>query len=425
MINENAAVDNRMPWRFLLALFFGQIANVMTIVVPMMLLLTFKFMEITPDSVKENFGMTAGFSTIAVIILSPVLASIADKTRNKFGRRRTWILAGGFLGGLMLIAVNFATKVWMVVVLWCLVQVLYSVVANSIFALVPEQIPEARRGIVSGAMGVFAPASVMLGMTIMMSMADAALLIKWAIVAGIGFVAAMLVCILVKEKPLVEKVEDNKNTSVFTQIIKFYPSPRKYPSFTWGFITRFLQFLATSNMTFSTIYLIEKFHMTESEVTAKMGVLAMAGNVCFAVASIGSGWLSDKLQKQKIFVIAAAVGVGVGPLVLVFASSFTEVLISNLISGIAGGVYLSVDMALITRILPNKEDFAKDASIMNIASSLPNSITGFVAPPLIAAGGFPLFYAIFSCFAFLSALAVLPIPEMKKRESLPMNEIKC
>ncbi|MBP2655460.1 MAG: major facilitator superfamily 1 [Firmicutes bacterium] len=422
MSSVNVATDNRMPWRFLVALFFGQVANVMTIVVPMMLLLTFKFMEITPDSVKENFGMTAGFSTIAVIIFSPILASIADKTRNKFGRRRTWILAGGFLGGLMLIAVDFATQVWMVVVIWCLVQVLYSVVANSIFALVPEQIPESRRGIVSGAMGVFAPASVMLGMTIMMSMANAALLIKWAIVAGIGFLAAVLVCVMVKEAPVPFKSDENKSTSVLTQVIRFYPSPRKYPSFTWGFLTRFLQFLATSNMTFSTIYLIEKFHMTESEVTAKMGLLAMAGNVCFALASIGSGWLSDKLGKQKIFVIAAAIGVGIGPLVLVFATSFTEVLISNLISGIAGGVYLSVDMALITRILPKKEDFAKDASIMNIASSLPNSITGFAAPPLIAAGGFPLFYAVFSCFAFLSALAVLPIPEMQKKETLlPLN----
>ncbi|MBP2656630.1 MAG: major facilitator superfamily 1 [Firmicutes bacterium] len=411
MSNPTVAMNDKMPWRFICALFFGQIANVMVIVVPMMLLLTFKFNALTPDSVKENFGLTAGISTIAVIVFGPMLSSYTDKLTIAFGRRRTAILAGGILGGISLMAISYSSQVWMIIVSWCCVQVFYSIVASSIFALVPEQISESRRGIVSGAMGIFAPASVIIGMMIMMSMTDRALELKFATVAGIGLVAALIVCMLIKEGPVPQRVKQEKK-SILKKALHFYPNPFVHPSFSWGVSTRFFQFLCGSTMPFQTIYLMEKFHYTEAQVTTAMGMLSIIGPVLMAISSIGGGWLSDKLRKQKVLVIGSALGSAVGILLLVFATSFTGVIISTIVMSLSSGVYLAVDMALITRILPSKEDFAKDAAIMNIAGQLPNSVTGFIAPPLIAAGGYPILFGVFAIFGVLSALSVIPIPEM-------------
>jgi len=413
-------MNDKMPWRFICALFFGQVANVMVIVVPMMLLLTFKFNALTPDSVKENFGLTAGISTIAVIIFGPLLSSCSDKLTVAFGRRRTTILAGGILGGISLMAISYSTQVWMIILGWCCVQVFYSVVASSIFALVPEQIPESRRGIVSGAMGIFAPASVIIGMMIMMSMTDRSLDLKFATVAGIGIIAALIACMLVKEGPAPQRVKKEKE-SLLKKALHFYPNPRVYPSFSWGVSTRFFQFLCGATMPFQTIYLMEKFHYTEAQVTTAMGALSIVGPILMAVSSVAGGWLSDKLHKQKVLVIGSALGSAIGILLLVFATSFTGVMISTIVMSLSSGVYLAVDMALLTRILPSKEDFAKDSAIMNIAGQLPNSVTGFIAPPLIAAGGYPVLFGVFAIFGVLSALSVIPIPEMGAKN----EKIEC
>jgi len=45
-----------------------------------------------------------------------------------------------------------------------------------------------------------------------------------------------------------------------------------------------------------------------------------------------------------------------------------EGIIGNGILGLGYGMYLSVDTALIARILPEKEDAAKDYGLMNIAT---------------------------------------------------------
>ncbi|MBP2656346.1 MAG: major facilitator superfamily 1 [Firmicutes bacterium] len=420
MSNPTVVMNDKMPWRFICALFFGQVANVMVIVVPMMLLLTFKFNALTPDSVKENFGLTAGISTIAVIIFGPLLSSCSDKLTVAFGRRRTTILAGGILGGISLMAISYSTQVWMIILGWCCVQVFYSVVASSIFALVPEQIPESRRGIVSGAMGIFAPASVIIGMMIMMSMTDRSLDLKFATVAGIGIIAALIACMLVKEGPAPQRVKKEKE-SLLKKALHFYPNPRVYPSFSWGVSTRFFQFLCGATMPFQTIYLMEKFHYTEAQVTTAMGALSIVGPILMAVSSVAGGWLSDKLHKQKVLVIGSALGSAIGILLLVFATSFTGVMISTIVMSLSSGVYLAVDMALLTRILPSKEDFAKDSAIMNIAGQLPNSVTGFIAPPLIAAGGYPVLFGVFAIFGVLSALSVIPIPEMGAKN----EKIEC
>jgi hypothetical protein len=82
-------------------------------------------------------------------------------------------------------------------------------------------------------------------------------------------------------------------------------------------------------------------------------------------------------------------------------------------------MYNAVDNALVNRILPSKESAAKDISIMNTTTSLSSTLVNFAAPALIALGtswfggdGYTLFFLVLAAFSILSAVAVLPIPEM-------------
>ena len=64
---------------------------------PATLLLTFKMIEIDPDGYTSSYGLVAGIGAFFAIG-NPLGGAISDRTINKFGRRRTWILLGPLVG---------------------------------------------------------------------------------------------------------------------------------------------------------------------------------------------------------------------------------------------------------------------------------------------------------------------------------------
>lgn len=113
-----------------------------------------------------------------------------------------------------------------------------------------------------------------------------------------------------------------------------------------------------------------------------------------ALASVVGGFLSDKFRKQKPFVGGAAVLLGMGVWIMASAPSVTFYFISQGVIGFGFGMFLAVDIELVVRVLLNKEDAAKDFGIMNVANNIAGSIVPVIATPLIALGGFALFYGV-------------------------------
>jgi MFS family permease len=58
-------------------------------------------------------------------------------------------------------------------------------------------------------------------------------------------------------------------------------------------------------------------------------------------------------------------------------------------------VYLSVDFALMTEVLPTASDRGKDLGVINIANSLPQVIAPVLAAPIVTyLGGYPVLYVL-------------------------------
>jgi MFS family permease len=63
------------------------------------------------------------------------------------------------------------------------------------------------------------------------------------------------------------------------------------------------------------------------------------------------------------------------------------------ILGLGYGVYLSVDQALVTQVLPSAAARAKDLGLINIANSGPQVVAPAIAAPLVSQfGGYPALY---------------------------------
>jgi len=404
--------------RLATALSIGMLGYYIAIAIPSLLLLTFKMMQVAPNNVTASFGVASGVGSLVGMIMGALGGAIADRTRTRFGRRRLWILLGSILGSASFIGIDLAQTVGMVVLFWSLINFFFVFALSSYYALIPEQVEPVRQGTFSGIIGIFNPVGITIGMILMTILTDASLSVKWYTLAGIGAVGGIIACLLVKEglAPLSTQSKKPKGT-LSDALSRAYPSPRKYPSFTWGMITRFFASLGFFTIIFNTLFLIDRFGYTEDNVTGIATLFQGTQTLCLALSSVIGGYLSDKYRKQKPFVAGAAVLVAAGLITMAYSPTVAVAMIGNGILGLGYGMYLAVDTALIARILPYKEDAAKDYGIMNIATGLPNALSALIAPILIASGGFVLFYGVFAVSGLLSAAAVAPIPEMSPKPS--------
>jgi len=406
--------------RLVAGLIIGEVGLLMALITPSALLITFKLMAIDPENAIHSLGMVAGIGALFALISNPIGGFISDRTHMKFGKRRTWILLGGILGGASLIGIALSTEVWMVGVSWCLVCIFFNFSLASYTALIADQVEESRRGSLSGILGMVSVFGALLGLILITMIGKASTLEKFGLLAAVGVITSLISCILIKDNKAEYRHSESK-VSFVEALSKIYPSPRKFPVFTWGLITRFCVTVAYCSSAYNAMMFMQRYHYTQEKAT---GIVTLISMICvgfIAFSSVLGGILSDKLKRQKPFVAFSPLVVAIGLLINAFAPSIPFVILGFALAGFGYGIYTGVDLALITRILPRKEDTAKDMGLMNIANTLPQSVVPLIAPLLLQIGSWPFYFCFLAIFGLLSSLAVIPIPEISAK---PIEEVK-
>lgn len=409
---EQNQVRTPVP-RLIASFFVGFGPTMMLILVPTALLLTFKMAEIDPNNYTSSYGLVAAVGAFFALLGNPIGGAISDRTNNNFGRRRTWILIGPVIAAISLASIGFATEVWQVLIGWCAAQFFMNFGMAAYTGLIPDQVPEDKRGTVSGFYGLIVPVFMIIGMSLMMIFTDLPTSSKWMLIAIIGGVGPILSLFLIKEGKNESVLEPKKEASTITEkISKVYPNPKKFPEFTWAVFSKFLMMMGMAGGMYLTMMLINRMNYTQEAATAAVGTIQIAGVGAMALTSILGGMWSDKVRKQKIFLYVASVIMAIGLLIYAFVPEFTALLIATIILNLGTGCFMAVDTALVSRILPNKEDAAKDFGIMNVANTLPQSIVPAIAPLLLVIGSWQFFYIFIAACVVIGMLTIKPIPEV-------------
>ena len=417
-------------------LIFASILGIGTAIACMVLLgfgiIQFKIISLVgPENVTTVYGTVSGIAGLAIVILSPLGGAIADKTKFKMGRRRFWIICGSIGGGASMIMLAYASSIPVVIVTFCLLQFFYGMVTLSCYAIVPEQVEPEKFGRVSGIMGAAGPAFVMSGSIVLGIFADIPVQQKILAIAIIQLVCGIACALLIKDNQFLGN-ESSENKKSFSQGFKnFYPSFKRYPEYTWALLTKLFIYITNAGTTLLTLFYIARFHLGEAEIF-KLNAYMAPAIMLMVLSGIIGGFLSDKIKKQKPFVIGSALVLGVCLIVFAFSGNVTLVIIGNFVFNFGFGMYGAVDNALVNRILPSKENAGKDIAIMNTTTNLSTAIVNFVAPFFIALGakllgddGYTFFFLILAGFSMLSALVVIPIPEVgQEKGDKNKNEVK-
>ncbi|MDR7277044.1 MFS transporter [Catenuloplanes atrovinosus] len=401
--------------RLVPALLVSHVGYYIAVITPVQLLLTLKLTAIAGGAATGVFGVVAGLGALAALISHPIAGRISDRTGSRFGRRRVWILAGAITGAAALALVGLSTTVWQVALLWCAAQTLLTLQAAATSAVVADQVPADRRGGVSGLIGMTLAVGPLAGLALANGF-PAGSAAQWTAVAVATAIAGVVTVLLLRDAPAQVVAEP---WGVPALVRTFWIDPRRYPAFGWACLVRLLVTCAFAGNTYYAFYLLQRFGVTQERLGPLVLRLTLLSIVMIAVTSVVVGHLSDVTGRQKPFVVFTVLVGAVGLVTLAVAPSLPYVFVSAALLGTGTGAFVAVDLAMCVRLLPSGIDAGRDMAIAGTAGSLPQSLVPFLAPPLLALGGYPALFLSLAVLGLLGLAALRRVPEAGREREAP------
>jgi MFS family permease len=316
----------------------------------------------------------------------------------------------GLIGGSVGIAiVSFAPNIPVVLLGWCIAQLFFNALLAALVAVLPDQVPSAQRGTVSGVLGVCLPIAAVSG-TFLVKLFTGHQVATFLVPCATGGFFILLFALVLKDRQLAKA--DKPMWSLREFASTFYVKPRTSPDFAWAFVSRFMFLMAYALLTtYEAYYLLQKIGSAVADVPQQIFLGTLVQSVVIVTASLIGGKLSDWAGRRKVFVFTASIAYGLAMFAIAIASNFNGFLIGMAISGLGFGVYAAVDLALVADVLPNPGQNAKDLGVFNIAGALPFSIAPACAPAILAIGGgsYGVLYAVAGVCAIVGAMAILRV----------------
>ncbi|WP_414155200.1 MFS transporter [Pseudomonas sp. BNK-43-a] len=404
--NAATSAANKPSRLYSFALFIGIVGNALSLFTPISVGLSLKINELVTASERvAALGMVSGLGAFVALIANPFFGRMSDRTLSRFGRRRPWIVGGALLGFTGLITIAMASSVYTVGAGWSLAQMGFNAVMAAMTATVADQVEKFNRGKMSGIIGMGVPVGMALGAGLSSLFVD----IRWMITvpAVTGITCIFFFALTLKDKPLTER------PAPFTlkQLVgTFFFSPREHPDFAWVCMTKFLFMCAYAAGTgYIAYFLLSELHIEAHKVA---GIIFMTLSAAMGGALLTSplgGWLSDRYQVRKPFVVVSAI-IAMAGLIITGNSDTVPILVfGQLVLGLGVGCFNAVDLAMATDTLPDDDNKAKNLGIFNIFATLPQALIPVMAAPIIALFGFGALYTSAACVGLAGALLVFKV----------------
>lgn len=358
---------------------------------------------IDPAAKAAIFSQAIFYGCVAAGFGNILGGAISDRTRSRHGRRRPWIIVGA-----VLTVASYAVLWWsktpfmMVVGLVCF-QLAFNVLLAPLIALFADRVPDNRRGVMSAVLGMAYPLAVTLG-SVIMAWGPQSETARFATLGGIVLLATIPFAVLSREDAP-PPGEVRALSSGLSPRSLFKPFANRDFSLAWA--VRFLIATGYSLVAFYLLYYIADaigYADLYPGQTAEAGhslvmTVSLAGvlGVSFLVALAGS-----RIKRRKLLGIGGGVLLAGAGLLLGVAPDWMLVVVAFAFYGMGQGAFGSIEMALMTDVLPSAEDRGKDLGLINLAVTLPQATAPLAALVLLEGFGFgfrSLFFAAVVCFA--------------------------
>ncbi|MGR7002948.1 MFS transporter [Yinghuangia aomiensis] len=314
-----------------------------------------------PDALKNAVAVGAALAAIG----NPIFGQISDRTRSRFGRRVPWIVICSLLGAGALMWQANAKSIGTLAITWGCVQFILNGFQAALTAVMPDRVPPAKYGIFSGLVGLGIPLGIVvsaytiggidlhkLGIDKVIGGFDGKFQGEngYYLIAGILVACVLVFCLVTPDKPSVDMPVERFDFGKF--LSNFWLNPRKHPDFAWAFLSplrRRGRLLRRPHVQHVHPHGVREDQA--SDTPSIMGFLMVINAIATVIASIVVGKLVDRFGVIKPFVLGSGILAGLSLFIPMIWASVNGMTAFNVVNGFAFGMYMAVDMALITKVL--------------------------------------------------------------------------
>jgi MFS family permease len=384
---------------------------------PLQVLIPDQLQNIDPHGKILALGLVSAFGAVASLLATPIAGALSDRTTHAYrfahlrGRRHRWTLAMAILGAISLTLIAVQKSVLGVAILWVLFSAFQNGEYASLSAAVPDHVPVNQRATVAGWIGMPQALGLVVGTALVVYVFSGPLAGYLALAIPLVLLTLPFV-LATPDHPL--EPEHRAPLSARTLIGSYWISPRLYPDFAWAWITRFLASLAIGMGTLYLLYFlrdqVHRGNLPGHSAKQALFILIVIYTAFVIITAIAGGVISDRIGKRKMIVTISGGLMGAAALLLTFIETWPSAMVAAVLFGAGFGAYLAVDQALITQVLPQARDRAKDLGIINIAIVGPAAVAGAIAALLVSLGGYP---ALFGATAVVAAIGSVLVWQIK------------
>jgi MFS family permease len=368
--------------------------------------------------VNSYLAVLDSLGAIVAVIWQPAIGALSDRVRFRIGRRRPFIVVG-ILGAVScLYATAFVRSYWTLLIAYVLFQLASNTAQGPYQGMLPDQVPDEQRGQASGFYGALNMIGTIVGFVVV----GAILIPRGALFAALHSMALVMLIIgavVVWRVPDVRTTRPPPGPLGRSLVFAFAIDVRRYRDFAWLMVSRLLFLMAPVGISsFAFNFIRYVFAKDEAQASYYSSLLQAAVVGFAAILAMVAGRLSDRFGKKRLVGLACVVG-AIGSVFLVWAPTIPMVLTFGALVGVSLGIFLSVDWAFLSDLIP-KAEAGRYLGVSNIATAS----AGLFARPLLAplidlfntGGGTVGYRWMFGAVTVLYLLALItlkPVREIK------------
>ncbi|MCT1516538.1 MFS transporter [Dietzia cercidiphylli] len=380
-----------------------------------------------PGGREALLGLVVGVGAAVALVANPVWGLLSDRCRAGLGTRMPVVYVGTAIGVAGQVVLLTADSGPATVTGWVLVQLGFNGPFAVLAALMADRVPEEQRGVVGSLFGVGQIVGVISGVVVAESVGGGATgylvlavltpaLLSAIVVAGRAPVASPAHATAGGDGGAGPGIDGRIGGagpgigagvgSLPRVVLADFRPTRQYA---WAWLLRFLMNLTNA------ILLVYLFFFLDSVVGApdpgnSVLMVTVITLVLSAVCAAMAGSFSDRLHRRREFAAAGALITAGGLLGLASSTTMPAVLAAAAVLGVGWGLFIAVDMAIITGSLATSGTAGTLLGVANIATSLPQVVAPAIAVPLVtSAAGYPALYWAGAGIAVAAALCTLPL----------------
>lgn len=350
-----------------------------------------------------GLAFVIGIGAIGALISAPIAGALSDRTRTRIGGRAPWMLGGVIVTFGLTLLLSRATTIAELALYWLLIQASTNFIFTPMMVHIPERVPVPRRGIFSAAVGLSNLMGVLLGQVLGAAFAD-------KLEMGYLAVSAMLAIGVVGFVLVNRRSNLGQPVTPFSfggLLRSFWVSPVRHPNFGWAFLGRFLFLTGFFPLKVYLLYILQDYVALGDAAVASLPAIALAAMLGSAAGTPLAGWLSDRLGITRALIYVCSAIMVLAMLVPLAWPSYEGLLVYSFLVGAGFGGFASVDYVLITKVLPSEDDAGKDLGIINMTTTLSQTLgVGLAGAIVSTVGSYAALFAMGIVFVSLGTACI-------------------